>query len=307
MEVRITIPKDKNGLIGRECLKCKKYFKIKEGTGLETSNCFCPYCDYTGDHDTFWTEAQIEYAQSIALKQAYDKILKPALDGLTASFKKLEYSSRNSLIQFKVEVSGTEMDFPIKYYSEQELETIVECRECKLVFSVTKEFNNCPDCNRTNAQQIFETSIEIIKKRLDAFTKPEVPEELQIATIVSINQALVEAFIKLGKELINRKPEKYLNFTKEVFGDPTNLDIVRGNQFSINFESFSTVVRLFELYRIFSSNTGIVDGEAVKKCNDLKDMKGKSYQLSKGETDLFINSLLLFGYEVMADFDNDIL
>jgi len=305
MEVRVTIPKDKNGLIGRECLKCKKFFKIKEGTGLKTSNCFCPYCEYTGDHDTFWTEAQIEYAQSIALKQVYDEILKPALDSLTASFKQLEYSSRNSLIQFKVEVSGTEMNFPIKYYTEQELETIVECRECKLIFSVTKEFNNCPDCNRTNAQQIFETSIELIKKRLIAFTKPEVPDELQEASLISIIESLVTAFIKLGGELIDRKPKKYLTLTKEVFSDPTNLDITRGNQLSTNFDSFSTVVKLFELNRIFSTNNGLVDSEAENKCEELNGLDGKQYELSKDETVKFINSLLLFGNKVMADFDND--
>ena len=305
MEIRVTIPKDKNGLIGRECLKCKKYFKIKEGTGLETSNCFCPYCDYMGDHDTFWTEAQIEFAQSIALKQAYDKILKPALDSLTASFKQLEYSSRNSLIQFKVEVSGTEMNFPIKYYTEQELEIIVECRECKLIFSVTKEFNNCPDCNRTNAQQIFETSIELIRKRLNAFTKPEVPHELQQASLISINESLVTAFVKLGSELINRKPKKYRNLNKDLFSDPMNLDKIRGNLLSTNFDSINTVIKLFELNRIFSKNNGVIDSETEEKCQELEYLVGKPYVLSKDETITFINSLLMFGNVVMADFDND--
>src|SRR5690554_5791879 len=130
LNVSVTIPLDENGMMGRECLECEQYFKLKPGTGLETDHCHCPYCDYEGNADTFWTQAQLEYARSIAMQQAFNKIVKPQLDKLTNSFKQLERNSRNSLIQFKVKTTGNNYRFPIKYYSESELETNLTCDNC---------------------------------------------------------------------------------------------------------------------------------------------------------------------------------
>ena len=44
--VQVTIPKDEEGYLGRECPQsdCEGYFKIKPGTGLSGENlpCHCP-------------------------------------------------------------------------------------------------------------------------------------------------------------------------------------------------------------------------------------------------------------------------
>lgn len=87
LNISVTIPLDENGMIGRECLECKQYFKLKPGTGLETDYSHCPYCDYEGNADTFWTQAQLEYAQSIAMQQALNEFVKPEMDKLMNSFK----------------------------------------------------------------------------------------------------------------------------------------------------------------------------------------------------------------------------
>ena len=138
LNVSVTIPLDENGMMGRECLECEQYFKLKPGTGLETDHCHCPYCDYEGNADTFWTQAQLEYARSIAMQQAFNKIVKPQLDKLTNSFKQLERNSRNSLIQFKVKTTGNNYRFPIKYYSESDLETNLTCDNCGLELQLVK-------------------------------------------------------------------------------------------------------------------------------------------------------------------------
>src|SRR5258706_6818298 len=105
IQVSVTIPLDDQGMLGRECLKCLRYFKLKPGTGLPTDHCHCPYCDYEGKATTFWTPAQLEYAKSVGLNQVYNQFIKPSLDDLTRSFKELETSSRNSLIKIKVTTS----------------------------------------------------------------------------------------------------------------------------------------------------------------------------------------------------------
>jgi len=59
MSIKVNLPSDEQGFIGRECPKCYKYFKVKPGTGLSTSICHCPYCAYTGDYNEFSTKDQI--------------------------------------------------------------------------------------------------------------------------------------------------------------------------------------------------------------------------------------------------------
>ena len=68
-KISISLPKDDKGYIGRECLDCKRYFKVKSGTGLPSTYCYCPYCDYEGEHSTFYTAQQVEYARSLAIKK----------------------------------------------------------------------------------------------------------------------------------------------------------------------------------------------------------------------------------------------
>ena len=73
MSWSIKVPKDKSGMTGRECPNeaCLGYFKVKFGTGLKGKDvpCICPYCGHQGSHDTFWTQKQLDYAQSIAVRE----------------------------------------------------------------------------------------------------------------------------------------------------------------------------------------------------------------------------------------------
>src|SRR5580693_2919262 len=71
----IQISADEEGYIGRECPveTCLGYFKITPGTGIKgPAPCYCPYCGHSGEHDTFFTQDQIEYAHSIVLRQVTD-------------------------------------------------------------------------------------------------------------------------------------------------------------------------------------------------------------------------------------------
>ena len=79
MVIPVTIPVDEDGMLGRECLECKQYFKIKPRAGLPTSLCHCPYCEYEGSADKFWTQDQLEYARIMAINQAINKTINPSL------------------------------------------------------------------------------------------------------------------------------------------------------------------------------------------------------------------------------------
>src|SRR5438067_8432647 len=112
---RIEVPMkpDAEGYMGRECPDqgCLDYFKITLGTGVKgPAPCHCPYCGHTGDHDTFWTQEQIEYAKSVALHRITDALLK--------DLKAMEFSHRPPPggigIGISLKVEGR--PHPIRYY-----------------------------------------------------------------------------------------------------------------------------------------------------------------------------------------------
>lgn len=289
LKIKVTIPLDEDGMIGRECLECEKYFKIKPGTGLDTDQCNCPYCDYKGNTDTFWTKAQLQYAQSIAKQQAFDKIIKPSFDKLTNSFKKLERSSKNSLIQFKVTTSGNKITFPVKYYSESELETNLICDNCGLEFAIYGVFSKCPDCNKTNAFLIFEKSLEVIKKKLDIFTKPEIPNDIIEISLTSILTSTISVFDGLGKELRNNKPTLYPSMPRNLFQNITLLNREMNNYISNNHSDYQGLVKYFQVRHIFEHNMGVIDNDFVKNIPNSANKLGRKYKLTSTELDSFIS------------------
>lgn len=295
MNVSITIPLDENGMMGRECLECEQYFKLKPGTGLETNHCHCPYCDYEGNADTFWTQAQLEYARSIAMQQAFNKIVKPQLDKLTNSFKQLERNSRNSLIQLKVKTTGNNYRFPIKYYSENELETNLTCDNCGLEFAIYGVFSNCPDCNKTNAFLIYEKSLEVINKKLEIFSKPEIPEDIIEISLNSILTSAISAFDGLGKELRNIKPDHYPSKPRNLFQNIYVLNEKLDNLIADKHSDFNRLIKYFQIRHVIEHNMGVVDSDCINKVPELSYLKGRKYKLTVSELEKFIGLMSELG------------
>lgn len=303
LNISVNIPLDDNGMLGRECLECEQYFKLKPGTGIETDHCHCPYCEYEGKADTFWTQAQLEYARSIAMQQAFNKIVKPQLDKLTNSFKQLERNSRNSLIQFKVKTTGHNFRFPIKYYSENELETNLTCDNCGLEFAIYGVFSNCPDCNETNAFLIYEKSLEVIKKKLEIFSKPEIPEDIIEISLSSILTSGISAFDGLGKELRNKKPDHYPSKPKNLFQNLYVLNEKMNNYISDKHSDFNGLIKFFQIRHVFEHNMGVVDSDCINKVPEISHLIGRKYKLTISELEKFIELMTELGSVIKENYN----
>lgn len=304
-KISVQLLTDERGMIGRECLKCKQYFKLKPGTGLETEHCYCPYCDYEGNSDNFWTEAQLKYAESIAMQQAYKKLIKPSLDKLSKTFKQLERNTRNSLIQFKIKTSSPNLNFPIKYYTEKELETILICDNCKLEFAIYGVFSRCPDCNEINAFLIYEKSFEVIKKKLEIFSKPEIPKDILEISLSSILSSGIATFDGLGKELRKRRPAKYPNKSKNLFQNISLLNEAMNNLISNNHKNYNKLLTLFQVRHIYEYNMGVVDKDFVNNIPNLSYMINRKYKLTINELTEFIEMMKELGDIIKMDYDKN--
>jgi len=263
----ITLPTDDKGMMGRECPECKEYFKVKPGTGLlNIETCTCPYCEHTDDSGEFITEAQMEYAQSIAVRE----VLGPSLAQLERSFKQLERSTRHSLFSIKVSTSG--FNLPVKYYTEEDLETVVECDSCGLVFSIYGVFGVCPDCSRPITMSMFKKALEVARKRLGVLNRiPTEESELREALLIDTVSGAVATFDSLGKRLREEFPTIFPQRPRNLFQNLDALFSTLEENTSIELSSlvgherYSRLCYMFQVRHIWIHNFGEADEIFVKK------------------------------------------
>jgi len=281
--ISVDFPLDNEGMVGRECLECKKYFKIKPGTGLLTDHCHCPYCDYEGGSDTFLTKDQIRYAESIAYQKVFQQIINPSIRRLTDSIKDLERSTRNSAIKFKVNTRMSGFNFPTKYYTEKELETVVVCDNCGLEFAIFGVFSKCPDCTEFNAFQMYDKSLDTTQKLISILIRPDVHADIREQTMGLILSSTIAAFDGLGKELRLRNPNNYPADPKNLFQNITLLNQRLNNLISSKHSNFRHLVKIFQVRHIFEHNMGVIDNDFIIKVPAYKNMIGMKYPLTHEE------------------------
>ncbi len=266
-DIRVTLPPDNEGMVGRECPQCKQYFKIRPGTGLsDISTHTCPYCEFNADTGDFLTAQQLEYLESIAVRQ----VLGPVLRDLERSFRALESSTRHSLISIKVQTNG--FDLPLQYYSERDIETRIVCDNCGLVYDIYGVFATCPDCARLATMSMFKNSIEVARKRLGILSNIPVQEnETRQALMADTLAAAVSTFDGLGKRLQQEYPVFVPEKPRSLFQNLDALSETLMKKASIDLrslvgtEEYAKIYYLFQVRHLWSHNFGEADEDFIRK------------------------------------------
>jgi hypothetical protein len=283
----ISIPPDEDGLIGRECpaQDCESYFKIQLGTGLKGENlpCHCPYCGHTAGQDKFFTKAQVEYAQSVALNKITGALLK--------DLKSLEFNHRPRGafgIGISMRVSG--QPAPIRYYREKQLETEVVCDQCTLRYMIYGVFGFCPDCGVHNSLQILKTNLQLVEKMLAVAESQE--QAIAQRLIENSLEDCVSAFDGFGREIcrvhtkVSTDPEKEdkisfqnLESAKQNMSTLFKLDIAA----DLTGDEWKAAVRGFQKRHLLSHKMGVVDDEYVRKSGDARAVVGRKVSVHSDE------------------------
>ncbi len=295
--IRIQIPTDEHGLIGRECpvSECEGYFKIKLGTGLKGPNlpCYCPYCGHESSQDHFWTKEQIEYAKSIAISKISDALVK--------DFKKYEFEVKPSG-PFGI---GISMKFqpgpqaPIRYYREKSLETNITCDSCGLEYSVYGVFAYCPDCGNHNSLQILNKNLDLMKRQM---ALAELQQDIEFKRYL-MEDALencvsaFDAFARQSCRLCANKstdPEKAISISfqnlnransklKTLFGIDLHRNVSDSDWKMINLQ--------FQRRHLISHRAGVVDADYLSETGENGNLLGKRISINKDET-IFLSDIL---------------
>ena len=286
--ISIPIPADENGFTGRECPQpdCEGYFKFEFGTGLKGEGlpCHCPYCGHAAGHDQFWTKAQFEYAESVAMRKITNALHK--------DLKKLEFDHKPKGafgigISMKVKPGRPT---PIHYYREEQLETEVVCDNCTLRYSVYGVFAFCPDCGQHNSPQILDKNLEVVAKMLDLATGAE--KSLAEKLIENALEDCVSAFDGFGRELCrvhaNRardpaRAEKMrfqnLEGARTAYLDLFGIDLSA----DLGPEEWRAAVTAFQKRHLVAHKLGVVDQDYITKTGDARAVVGRKIVIGADE------------------------
>lgn len=170
-EMKIQIPPDADGLVGRECTdqSCAPgYFKVKLGTGITEGQvtAYCPYCRHEDEPGSFLTRAQKNYAVKILENEAIkgvDHMIQNAL-GLGSSGRK-KYGSGMFSIEMSYKPSHPRS---VSRPLEEELRRDVTCPMCGLEHAVFGLATWCPDCGSDIFLSHVEAELAVVGKILGA-------------------------------------------------------------------------------------------------------------------------------------------
>jgi hypothetical protein len=265
VEISVPIEPDEEGYLGRECPQCEKYFKVKGGTGIpNVPACHCPYCNHVGDHNTFWTKEQIDYARSVALHQVSRHLL--------GELKKLERRpDRNAFISLGITVKGEPT--PIIHFSERELEERVTCTACTLQYTIYGAFGYCPDCGIHNSQQIVCANFDLSLRLLDLAASADAVVRAKL--VENALEDAVSAFDGFGREHCAGVSPK-LSF-QNIDAARTRLQKEAGIDIALGLtqDEWKFVCEQFQKRHLLAHKMGIIDEEFVRKTGSMLEVGRK--------------------------------
>ena len=287
--VKVSVPTDSEGYLGRECPQsdCEGYFKIKPGTGLTGPGltCTCPYCGHTGSPDQFWTRDQVEYAKSVAFRQVSQ--------ALTKDLKSLEFNHRprgSFGIGLSLKVKAGSLP-PLRRYREQALETALSCAACTLEYAVFGVFAHCPDCRVHNSLQILGRNVELVRKQVTLALSLE-DDELQRHLLEDALENCVSSFDGFGRECCRVRAlhsTDAARCSKATFQNIAKADYTLRQLFGIDLRSnidsaeWQQAHRAFMRRHVITHRAGVVDQQYLTETGDSPALLGRKVPVESAE------------------------
>ena len=276
-EITVTLKPDDQGMIGRQCPQddCGLYFKLRLGTGWDTQSIKCPYCRAEGHPSGFFTQDQMDYARSVAVRD----IVGPLIKGFKRNVERMNRRQSSGLLQVKFSVDYKPIS--IHHCVERQLETEVSCDYCSLEFSVYGVFASCPCCGQLNALKVMLSSLETAKRKLLLFEEPTLDKELRQDFVKDALSGSVAAFDAFGKAVAKNHPTVFPNTKRNLFQD---IEALSAHLQTLGEPSLETTIGVpaweeikwfFQARHIYVHSAGVIDERFISKQTNLAYMRGR--------------------------------
>jgi len=303
-EMRINIPADEDGMIGRECPKedCSPgYFKVKLGTGITENQetAFCPYCRTKAGPSNFTTQAQRDYATTLVKNNAINginRMLKKSL-GLDSTGER-----KISVGPFSIEMSlKSGRPNYVPRLIEEELRRDVVCPNCGLEHSVFGLATWCPDCGQDiflvhvdKEFEVLEKMLSVVDKRRDELGARVAGRDIEnaIEDMVSIFEAVMKMIT--GRHLMKqgaqsdevadvlekqiRNQYQSIRSAQEIFKKFVGIELFEG----LSNPSLEALTLTFEKRHPITHNLGVIDRKYLARVQS-GELQGREIKISAQE------------------------
>jgi hypothetical protein len=300
-EMRIKMPTDEDGLVGRECpnaICSPAYFKVKPGTGIAVNQdvAYCPYCMHAGEPSSFLTKAQLEYMKGVALQEAHrgvGRMLEKAF-GLGPSRKK---TLGGGLVKMELSYKPGPLPY-VRPPIEAELRRDVTCPNCGLEHAVFGLATWCPDCGKDIFVVHVQKEFDVIRSVLGDVTRrrealgPRIAAhdvENALEDTVSIFEASIRAIVRRRlradglneaavEDIVSRRVGSRLQnpvLAAEFLNDQFGVDLFA----PVPAHEKDQLCQIFEKRHPITHNLGIVDRKYLQKTGSV-ELEGRDVRVS---------------------------
>lgn len=315
----VTIPKDKDGRIARECpnSECSPaYFKVTPGTGItgEQESAFCPYCRHAAEPPGFTTQEQMRYAKDMAIREAHggiDEMVKDAL-GLDSRGKR-NFGSGFISIEMDYKPSRPK---PVRRPFEDEVRRDIVCPHCTLDQTVFGLATWCSDCGEDIFLTHVSAEIAVTRSMLNDIGRREQDLGRRVAAkdlencledSVSLFEAAAKALTRRTLKQSAEDAEGVEAKLKKIGNSFQNVDRAK-EQLKKLFSYEPAAVAIWERLRSsfekrhpVTHNLGVVDKKYLERAQQA-EREGREVRITESE----IDSLLKDVFQVISELHREI-
>jgi len=305
----ITIPKDQDGRIARECpnKNCSPaYFKVTPGTGITGGQklAFCPYCRHEAEPTDFTTQEQIRYAKDMAIREArggVNEMVKDAL-GLNSRGKR---KFGGGLVSIEMDLKPSQPK-PVRRPFEDEVRRDVVCPHCTLDQTVFGLAAWCSDCGEDIFLTHVSAEVAVTRSMLNDIRRREQDLGRRVAAkdlencledSVSLFEAAAKALTRRALTQRGEDAETVETNLKKVGNSFQNVDRSREQLEKLfGYEPTDSAIwdRLggsFEKRHPVTHNLGVVDKKYLERAQQA-EREGREVRITETEIDSLLKDIL---------------
>jgi len=283
-EMRVDMPLDNDGFLGRRCPSCKQIFRIK-GDDYKALpgelELWWVYCGHHDDRDKFVTQQQIDRAKR-AFGDLGVQIIGQAIDQIFSSFRSPQRPARRSGLS--IEISHRSKPFypkPLPGINEEKLVRTRICARCSLRYAVFGEHRFCPVCGQLPAMAVALDALSAETARLDSLAQLPVPTaaslreqgvftrqwadtlENLVGLVEALGSAVFRGAVPNADQQLKGKGNIFqrLDYTAELFTDAGYPDI----RTVIEPARWQRLTEFWAIRHTYTHNDGQVDAKYLAK------------------------------------------
>jgi uncharacterized Zn finger protein (UPF0148 family) len=278
----VSLPSDEDGYFDRECpsSECQCQFKVHEDDWrdkVRDEEVFCAFCGHAADSDKWWTQEQIEHAQSAALAQVQRR-LGAAMKQDARRWNSRQ--SRNSFIRITFDVKDGPSHQIVPAAAAEPMRLRITCPACSCRYAVIGAAFFCPACGHNAADLVFGQSIAGIRNALDALagvraaiSDRDTAETTARLIVESGLQNAVTAFQRYAEALYGRfpsLPRPRRNAFQNLVEGSALWCSATGKQYNdyLDGAELASLRRGFQQRHLLAHTQGLIDADYISRTGD---------------------------------------